>query len=73
MMAGPAPAPSGPTWGRVISLPVSVGSMTSVTREIVSLARRGAGGHVCVANVHMLVEARRDPALREVLERARWW
>jgi N-acetylglucosaminyldiphosphoundecaprenol N-acetyl-beta-D-mannosaminyltransferase len=54
----------------VIGLPVSVGNMTSVTRAIVGLGRRGAGGHVCVANVHMLVEARRDEALREVLERA---
>ena len=68
-MAGSAPS-SEPGWGRVIGLPVSVGTMASVTREIVSLARQRAGGHVCVANVHMLVEARRDAALREVLERA---
>ena len=69
MMAGAARS-SEPGWGQVIGLPVSVGTMASVTRDIVSLGRRGAGGHVCVANVHMLVEARRDPALREVLERA---
>jgi len=69
VMAAAAPS-SEPGWGQVIGLPVSVGTMESVTREIVDLARRGAGGHVCVANVHMLVEARRDPALRTVLEHA---
>lgn len=62
--------PSGPEWGQVIGLPVTVGNMATVSQEIVRMARRRAGGHVCVANVHMLVEARRDPALREVLERA---
>ena len=44
--------------------------MATVAQEILRLARRGAGGHVCVANVHMLVEARRDAAMREVMERA---
>ena len=56
--------------GQVIGLPVTVGAMTSVCQEILRLARRGDGGLVCVANVHMLVEARRDGALRQVLERA---
>ena len=59
-----------PGWGQVIGLPVTVGDMPSVCQEILRLARRGAGGQVCVANVHMLVEARRDGALRDVLERA---
>jgi len=54
----------------VIGLPVTVGTMATVCQEIVRLARRGEGGSVCVANVHMLVEARRDLALRRVLERA---
>jgi N-acetylglucosaminyldiphosphoundecaprenol N-acetyl-beta-D-mannosaminyltransferase len=70
VLAGSAVVSPGPDWGRVIGLPVSVGSMPTVTREIVRLARRGAGAHICVANVHMLVEARRDPALREVLKTA---
>jgi len=59
-----------PGWGQVIGLPVTVGDMTTVCQEILRLARRGEGGQVCVANVHMLVEARRDGALRDVLERA---
>jgi N-acetylglucosaminyldiphosphoundecaprenol N-acetyl-beta-D-mannosaminyltransferase len=69
-LPGEPPSPSGPEWGQVIGLPVTVGTATTVCQEILRLARRGDGGHVCVANVHMLVEARRDAALREVLERA---
>jgi N-acetylglucosaminyldiphosphoundecaprenol N-acetyl-beta-D-mannosaminyltransferase len=34
------------------------------------MAKRGCGRFVCVANVHMLVTARRDAKLRQVLERA---
>jgi len=44
--------------------------MATVVQEIMSLARRGGGGHICVANVHMLVEARQDDDLREVMESA---
>jgi N-acetylglucosaminyldiphosphoundecaprenol N-acetyl-beta-D-mannosaminyltransferase len=67
---GEASSSRGLEWGRVIGLPVTVGDPTSVSREILRRARDGAGGQVCVANVHMLVEARRDPALRQVLEDA---
>jgi N-acetylglucosaminyldiphosphoundecaprenol N-acetyl-beta-D-mannosaminyltransferase len=56
--------------GRVIGLPVAVGDMARVSRAVLDLAKRGAGGHVCVANVHMLTTARGDPDLRAVLERA---
>jgi N-acetylglucosaminyldiphosphoundecaprenol N-acetyl-beta-D-mannosaminyltransferase len=71
-MALPAgsPSPAGLEWGRVIGLPVAAGTMASVCQEIARMARRGEGGHVCVANVHMLVEARRDGGLRAALERA---
>jgi len=61
---------SGLEWGRVIGLPVTVGNPASVSREILRLGRERAGGQVCVANVHMLVEARGDPGLRRVLEDA---
>jgi N-acetylglucosaminyldiphosphoundecaprenol N-acetyl-beta-D-mannosaminyltransferase len=60
----------GPDRGQVIGLPVNVGSMATVAHEITRLAHHGAGGYVCVANVHMLVEARRDAQLRRVMERA---
>ena len=68
-LPGMTPA-SGLDQGRVIGLPVNVGTMATAAEEIMRLAHRGAGGHVCVANVHMVVEARRDAALREVMESA---
>jgi N-acetylglucosaminyldiphosphoundecaprenol N-acetyl-beta-D-mannosaminyltransferase len=67
--AGSSPPP-GLEWGQVIGLPVAAGTMASVCQEIIRMARRGDAGHVCVANVHMLVEARRDTGLRDALERA---
>jgi N-acetylglucosaminyldiphosphoundecaprenol N-acetyl-beta-D-mannosaminyltransferase len=54
----------------VIGLPVTVGRAGEVVEEILRLAAQGGPGTVCVANVHMLVTARQDPALRAVLERA---
>jgi N-acetylglucosaminyldiphosphoundecaprenol N-acetyl-beta-D-mannosaminyltransferase len=69
-MPGEAASAPGLEWGRVIGLPVTVGDPATVSREILRLGREGAGGQVCVANVHMLVEARGDPGLRQVLEDA---
>lgn len=69
VLPGAAPA-AGPDRGQVIGVPVNVGSMATVAQEILRQARRRVGGYVCVANVHMLVEARRDGGLREVMERA---
>jgi N-acetylglucosaminyldiphosphoundecaprenol N-acetyl-beta-D-mannosaminyltransferase len=69
-MPGDASSAAGLEGGRVIGLPVTVGTLASVSREILRRGREGAGGQVCVANVHMLVEARRDPGLRRVLEDA---
>jgi N-acetylglucosaminyldiphosphoundecaprenol N-acetyl-beta-D-mannosaminyltransferase len=67
---GGAPFEPPLSWGRVIGLPVVVGNMAGVTRAVLDLAKRGAGGQVCVANVHMLTTARGDPELRSVLEHA---
>ena len=63
-------AAPGLRWGLVVGLPVSVGKMGSVCAEIAHRARAGRPGYVCVANVHMLVTARRDPGFRAVLDRA---
>ena len=65
-----APAPQIGVWGRVIGLPVAVGDMASFSGEIIRRAQQGQKGYVCVANAHMLVTARREPAFREVVERA---
>jgi N-acetylglucosaminyldiphosphoundecaprenol N-acetyl-beta-D-mannosaminyltransferase len=66
---------SGPSsalpWGNVIGMPVAVGNMDSISGEIVRLAKGEAHpGYVCVANVHMLVTARRHAKLRSVLDQA---
>ena len=50
------------TWSRVIGLPVAVSNLAAMTGTIAAMAERGEAGRVCVANVHMLVTARRDPA-----------
>jgi N-acetylglucosaminyldiphosphoundecaprenol N-acetyl-beta-D-mannosaminyltransferase len=56
--------------GQVIGLRVTVGALASISGEVIRMARRRGAKHVCVANVHMLVTARRDPELRRVLEGA---
>lgn len=57
-------------WGEVIGFPVTVGEVGSVGTEVLRLARSHSGGHVCVANVHMLTAARSDLHLRQVIEDA---
>jgi len=55
----------------VIGIDVSALSFDEHVERIVGLARSSSpGGFVCVANVHMLVEARRRPEFREILEAA---
>lgn len=56
--------------GRVIGLPVNASELKGMAAELVRRARREEPGYVCVANVHMLVSAKQDPALRSVLEEA---
>lgn len=55
---------------RVIDLPVTVGSVERLASEVIQVARDGHGGYVCVANVHMVINARRDSNLRKVMEEA---
>lgn len=55
---------------RVIGAPVSAGSFYEVADTVVDAARAGHGGHVCVANVHMVTTARSDPDLLDVMEHA---
>lgn len=54
----------------VIGVPVSAGSLAEVGQHIFENARSGKQGYVCVANVHMLVSARRDPEFFKVLDGA---
>ena len=55
----------------VIGIEVTALSFDQQVERVVAMARASdPGGFVCVANVHMLVEARQRPEFREVLETA---
>ncbi|MFQ5785441.1 MAG: WecB/TagA/CpsF family glycosyltransferase [Alphaproteobacteria bacterium] len=56
--------------GAVIGAPVTAGAFDEVAEVVLDSARAGRGGYVCVANAHMAVTARRDPALRAIMTRA---
>lgn len=56
--------------GSVINAPVSIGSVSEHANEIVAKCEDSRSSYVCVANVHMITEARRDDKLRNVLENA---
>lgn len=56
--------------GLVIGMPVTIGSVHSVASHLLAKVRDGASGYVCVANVHMLVTARRAKHLASVLRGA---
>jgi N-acetylglucosaminyldiphosphoundecaprenol N-acetyl-beta-D-mannosaminyltransferase len=49
---------------------VSTGSFNSMADEIISLASAAESATVCVANVHMLVEAHQDVSFAEVVNNA---
>jgi N-acetylglucosaminyldiphosphoundecaprenol N-acetyl-beta-D-mannosaminyltransferase len=54
--------------GRVIGLPVTVGSTENIAEKIVREANMGRGGYVCVGNVHMVTTARRNEKLSKIME-----
>jgi N-acetylglucosaminyldiphosphoundecaprenol N-acetyl-beta-D-mannosaminyltransferase len=63
-------APLGPRV-RILAANVTALGFNDVISRLVGWARRRDRGRmVCVANVHMLVEAKRDPAFAEILEGA---
>jgi N-acetylglucosaminyldiphosphoundecaprenol N-acetyl-beta-D-mannosaminyltransferase len=43
-----------------------------LVRSVVAEAARGRRGYVCIANVHQVTHAWRDPAFRQTLQEARW-
>jgi N-acetylglucosaminyldiphosphoundecaprenol N-acetyl-beta-D-mannosaminyltransferase len=54
----------------LFSFPFSTLSFADTIRNITDLAQKRVGAYVCVANVHMTVEAIRNPAFGEVLQEA---
>lgn len=52
---------------RVVSFGVDVTNEADAVRTVIERARSRAGGYVCAANVHMVMEAHDDPAFAEVV------
>ena len=61
-----------PEQGTVVGAPVTVGDIDAAAATILAAAEAGKGGYVCVANVHMVVTARKDPYLLAIMEGALW-
>lgn len=54
----------------IIGLNVHRGTKPEFTKHIISLAESNVSGYICVANVHMLVEARRCESFRVIYKNA---
>ena len=54
----------------VLKIAVSIGAYKDFLEKIMSDAIAKRSGYICVANVHMLVEAYRDPSFADVLKKA---
>lgn len=54
----------------VLGTRIFVGDLASGTRWVVERAAAGAGGYVCLCNVHLFVAARHDDEVRRALESA---
>jgi N-acetylglucosaminyldiphosphoundecaprenol N-acetyl-beta-D-mannosaminyltransferase len=54
----------------LFSFPFSTRSFTDTIRNIIDLAEKRVGAYICVANVHMTVEAIQNPAFGNVLREA---
>ena len=54
----------------VLGLDVDLCSYDEAIDKIVELARAGSGGYVCVANVHVAIEARDDPKFEDLVNGA---
>ena len=59
-----------PATADVLGTPIFVGDVASAATWIVERAPTGAGGYVCLCNVHLFVEARHDDEVRRALEGA---
>lgn len=54
----------------VLETPVSTGTATDFINTILKLGAERSSAYVCFANVHMVVEAHRDPGFRKILDKA---
>ena len=54
----------------VLKIAVSIGAYKDFLEKIISDAIAKRSGYICVANVHMLMEAHSDPSFADVLKKA---
>lgn len=55
---------------RILDCEISIVTMESTRAIVMEAIERGRGGYVCFSNVHTVVEARSDPALRNATNQA---
>lgn len=55
---------------RIISIDVSTGSFESQMKKILDLASKNQSAYICVANVHMLIEANKDMDFADIVNEA---
>ena len=66
------PPVTSPERATILSLHVSLGSYQAFQDALIDAAHRGESRTACFANVHMTVEAQRDPAFAQVVNSADW-
>ena len=54
----------------IFTFPVSIGSYQNFINEIFELAEQKTSSYVCFANVHMVVEAYKDPVFNSIVKNA---
>jgi len=72
----PPPKPASPPWlvdygsRRILGMRVDATSYRETTDTVIDMAASRSGGMVCVATVHMVMEAFDDPAFRRIVNSA---
>ena len=54
----------------LLNFPLSLGSYQQFNDEIIILARSGKSSFVCVATVHQVIEAYKDPSFAHISHKA---
>jgi len=55
---------------RLLGTGISIGEYDKFTSDIIEFARKREGKYVCVANVHMIIEAYNDPEFSSIINNA---
>ncbi|WP_416448244.1 WecB/TagA/CpsF family glycosyltransferase [Leeuwenhoekiella sp. A2] len=55
---------------RLINIDISTGKYSTFIKDLLNIAASGTSTYVCVANVHMLIEAQKDQAYNDIINNA---